>query len=352
MSARSADARGDVTRDVSIGSGRRFGPVVGSAEDLESQIGRYDPAASTSAFYFGAEGAIAAAPGAIVCPECAAVVVGAALVSTYDRTRRLWVTYSMAGPDGVMYYGRTSGFMDPASLVRPCGYGHVRLRWAGFGMPVVDRYAQGHQGYLAIRGREQQLIDYSGTVGSPFVRNRIRAVARNNLEGPTFHQESNLAFGPLAPTQGITNMADPSPDRNEDDHPAIAAMFIYCKYMSKLGVGRSEPLQRQTLVKARGFGRSGVRGCIMSLRDIISRSDDWPGGLQREYFDEIKQITGKSIFDIAGDPAKFTRRVIKRDKIKNDEEHYFLRELLEVGRLDEDEAQKLLEIFERYALGQ
>lgn len=36
--------------------------------------------------------------------------------------------------------------------------------------PIIDRAAQGPEGCFAIRGREQQLIDFFGGVGSPIVK--------------------------------------------------------------------------------------------------------------------------------------------------------------------------------------
>lgn len=61
---------------------------------------------------------------------------------------------------------------------------------------------QGAQGYPAIRGREQQLIDSLGGVGSPNVGNAIRGVSRFNPLGRIYHGASDAYFGPLAPYTG------------------------------------------------------------------------------------------------------------------------------------------------------
>ena len=69
--------------------------------------------------------------------------------------------------------------------------------------PQLDRYAKGPSGYAAIRGREQQLIDYYGGIGSPNVGNIIRGVSRYNPRGYIFHKTSNAYFGNIAPFTGF-----------------------------------------------------------------------------------------------------------------------------------------------------
>ena len=55
----------------------------------------------------------------------------------------------------------------------------------------------GSDAYAAIRGREQQMIDYFGGVGSENVGNRIRGVSKTNPWGRTYHTKSNQMFGQL-----------------------------------------------------------------------------------------------------------------------------------------------------------
>lgn len=59
-------------------------------------------------------------------------------------------------------------------------------------------------GSLAIRGREQQLIDFYGGAFSDSNRradavsaNRIRGVSKLNINGPGYHGASNLKFGEI-----------------------------------------------------------------------------------------------------------------------------------------------------------
>ena len=68
--------------------------------------------------------------------------------------------------------------------------------------PEVDKAIQGIKGRPAIRGREQQLIDYYGGVGNPKVANRIRGVSKINPGGRLFHAASNSFFGNIAPYTG------------------------------------------------------------------------------------------------------------------------------------------------------
>ena len=60
-----------------------------------------------------------------------------------------------------------------------------------------DRFACGEEGRVAIRGREQQLIDSYGGIKAPNLFNKIRAVSINNPLGRLYHQASNEAFGEL-----------------------------------------------------------------------------------------------------------------------------------------------------------
>ncbi len=82
-------------------------------------------------------------------------------------------------------------------------YHHNKWRALGFGKPSLDRAAIGPFGYAAIRGREQQLIDFYGGIGSPKVANIIRGVGRYNIKGRVYHYTSNYYFGNIAPYTGI-----------------------------------------------------------------------------------------------------------------------------------------------------
>lgn len=127
-------------------------------------------------------------------------VLAGALV--YDATYRTYVTYTLTGPNGQKYAGRASGFGDPYSIMmNRFSMHHMRL--SGYGNPVLDASAQGYPtGYSAIRGREQQLIDSYGGVGSPNVGNSIRGVSKFNPYGRVYHSMSDAYFGPLAPFTG------------------------------------------------------------------------------------------------------------------------------------------------------
>jgi len=115
----------------------------------------------------------------------------------YDVAQRTFITYTLTNPaTSQVYVGRTSGFGDPYSILRARMRTHHMVT-RGFDVGSVDRAVQGLHGYPAVRGREQQLIDSLGGVGSPNVGNAIRAVAKANPAGRIYHAASDLYFGPL-----------------------------------------------------------------------------------------------------------------------------------------------------------
>jgi hypothetical protein len=75
----------------------------------------------------------------------------------------------------------------------------------GVGKAVDRDYRYHDKAYLAMRGREQQAIDaYGGAWSDTDARgephktgNEQRAVAKDNIWGPTFHKEATRAFGEL-----------------------------------------------------------------------------------------------------------------------------------------------------------
>jgi hypothetical protein len=114
---------------------------------------------------------------------------------------RTYITYSIYGKDGTPYYGRASGFGTPQQILsRRFSSHHMRL--LGYGSPQLDKFMEGPAGRLAIRGREQQLIDSKGGIGSGLVGNMIRGVGVLNPNGKIYHEASSAAFGEIAPYTG------------------------------------------------------------------------------------------------------------------------------------------------------
>lgn len=148
---------------------------------------------------------LAAADGPLPIGDIIATGIIAA-AATYDITQRVHVAYVLRNPStGQVYVGRTSGFGNPYTLARNRFYRHKRLREEGFVFDEssVNAFGKGPIAKDAVRGREQQLIDFFGGIGSSKVRNVIRAVNRFNIEGPGFWLESNLLFGNIAPFTGF-----------------------------------------------------------------------------------------------------------------------------------------------------
>lgn len=101
-----------------------------------------------------------------------------------------------------IYVGRTSGFGTPEQVMKKRFYSH-HMKNKGFGSPKIDVWIQGVVGYGAIRGREQQLMDYYGGVGSPKLGNKIRGVSKLKIvSGRAYHELSNYFFGNIAPYTG------------------------------------------------------------------------------------------------------------------------------------------------------
>jgi RHS repeat-associated protein len=100
----------------------------------------------------------------------------------------VYVTYvRFNAATGQAYAGRTRGFIrlsnpgpDLTRIVNLRAANQPILNGEGFSLPVADAYTQS---YLAIRGREQQLIDYYGgakNVGGS-ARNMINGIAPGNI---------------------------------------------------------------------------------------------------------------------------------------------------------------------------
>lgn len=111
-----------------------------------------------------------------------------------------------------VYAGRTRGYIrlsnlaaDLTRIVNQRAAGQPLLNQEGFNKPIVDGYTTS---YSAIRGREQQLIDYYGgarSVGGS-ARNMINGVSDSNFFRPIYMGASNAEFGPLpdnSPQRGL-----------------------------------------------------------------------------------------------------------------------------------------------------
>lgn len=122
--------------------------------------------------------------------------VALAGAATYDLTQKVYVTYTLTNSGtGAIYVGRTSGYGDPQSIMMKRYYGH-EMRVLGYGNPTLDRAAQGFPvGYYAIRGREQDVVNGLGGVGSVKVGNRINPIWRYNPNYPIYMGASYYMFG-------------------------------------------------------------------------------------------------------------------------------------------------------------
>ena len=115
----------------------------------------------------------------------------------------------MTNDEGVVYSGRTSGYGTPSEVLDKRHNNH-HMTAKGFSNVEIDQVAYGEQGRLAIRGREQQLIDKNGGAQSDTIDghkgtsgNAIRGVSKFNPRGPIYHEAANKAFGNIAPYTGF-----------------------------------------------------------------------------------------------------------------------------------------------------
>jgi hypothetical protein len=132
--------------------------------------------------------------------ELAAAVDGAVAAVSAKLNDFKFVTYTRTnGATGEVYSGRTSGFGSAQGLANARAAWHP-TRLAGFGPAVVDRVAPGTaQGYAAIRGREQQLIDAHGRAQSEggTSANMIRGVSAANPLAGVYQAAALRMFGPF-----------------------------------------------------------------------------------------------------------------------------------------------------------
>ena len=122
---------------------------------------------------------------------------------------KVYMTYTMTNSEGVVYSGRTSGYGDPSDILDRRQNNH-HMSEKGFSNVQIDQIAYGEKGRLAIRGREQQLIDRHGGAQSDTINghkgtsgNAIRGVSKINPKGPIYHEAANNAFGNIAPYTGL-----------------------------------------------------------------------------------------------------------------------------------------------------
>ena len=111
-----------------------------------------------------------------------------------------YVTYTKEGPDGQIYSGRSSGPADaaPEDIVSARDANH-HMNDQGYGPAQLD---QSSTNKAAIRGREQQLIDYHGGAQSEeggTSGNAIRGISPSNPNGPYYQSEATNTFGNIGP---------------------------------------------------------------------------------------------------------------------------------------------------------
>lgn len=127
--------------------------------------------------------------------ESAAASINDAIDGLKDRIQLRLVTYTRVGPDGQVYSGRTRGFGHPQAIVEARARRHPeRLRH--FAPPTYDVWAPfSFEALIAIRGREQQLIDAHG--GAQTEGGTSANIGReiNRAASPIFEAAATRMFG-------------------------------------------------------------------------------------------------------------------------------------------------------------
>ena len=139
-------------------------------------------------------------------PDESGRTIGEDIVEGYRarQEQKTHVTYTLTKPGyprSLTYIGRASGYGTPEQVMMQ-RYSSHGMRIFGYGNPTLDVSRIGEAGRLAIRGREQQMIDAAGGVRSDFVGNSIRAVSPINPLGRVYHEAANAEFGNIAPYTG------------------------------------------------------------------------------------------------------------------------------------------------------
>ena len=120
----------------------------------------------------------------------AAATAGDATVDAGSGLTRTFQTYVKVNSDtGEVYAGRTSGFGTPLENIAARDASHA-YNDLGFGPAQLD---QSSASYGAIRGREQQLIDYFDQLGVS--ANKINGISPLNPNFDWYMQSATQEFG-------------------------------------------------------------------------------------------------------------------------------------------------------------
>jgi hypothetical protein len=150
------------------------------------------------------DGTLLAGGGALAIGDALARSIAAAGANTRGlssdnsgQNPKIFVTYTKEGPNGEIYAGRSSGFGTPQEIVDARDKGHTILNNVlGYKPAKLDQAAVGERGANAIRGREQQIIDFNGGTDSPRVGNIINGISAFNLFYYQYMFTSYEFFGP------------------------------------------------------------------------------------------------------------------------------------------------------------
>jgi hypothetical protein len=114
-----------------------------------------------------------------------------------------YIVYIKRHPSGMIYVGRSEGKGTPEQVLKARDSGHHMNQKGYCPAEIHSRLTNAKPNSLyhsALRGREQQVLDFFGGVEN--TGNSRRAVWINNPAGFTYWSLSNTFFGTLAPFTG------------------------------------------------------------------------------------------------------------------------------------------------------
>jgi RHS repeat-associated protein len=182
-----------IFKDYTNEKGQKYLFTSNDVASKKNQVSGEDQSALSTAIPLAV--ACAAADGPVPVGEIVAVGVLAG-AATYDLTQKKYITYTLSNSKGQVYVGRASGFGSPQSILMNRFSGH-HMRSYGYSHPQIDKVAQSFPiGYYATRGREQDVVNGLGGIGSPKLGNSINPIWEYNPNRSLYMFTSNLIFGP------------------------------------------------------------------------------------------------------------------------------------------------------------
>ena len=135
-------------------------------------------------------------------------------------------------------------------------------------------------------------------------------------------------------------------DKIEEMKNIATLMRIDRKYAIKMGVPDHIYYEQEDTI-SRSIEQGNLVGMKMAAADIVQDLSDWEDpDMVREFLKDVLKQTSLTAFEIAGNPRKQVSQIRKSGKIKNDLEYYLMKEYKPININEQEEIEKLIELFE------